>query len=46
MNIVQFFLAAGIILGPIVIMRAIRKTKKKNSGCDGNCKNCNKVGCE
>ncbi|MBR6801614.1 MAG: hypothetical protein IKM61_07680 [Eubacteriaceae bacterium] len=46
MNIVQIALIVGIILGPVVIISAVKKQKKKNSACDGNCKSCNKIGCE
>ncbi len=46
MNIVQFALMAGIILVPALVFRAVKQHKKKSSGCDGNCKSCNKIGCE
>ncbi len=46
MNIVQFALAAGIIIVPVLTVKAIKEHKKKNSGCDGNCSNCKKIGCE
>ncbi len=46
MNIVQIALAAGIIIMPVLIIRALKENKKKNAGCDGKCNSCKKSSCE